>query len=86
MAKGPKRYSKVVWPGFTPRPLPANIAQIGRNDPCPCGSGKKYKHCHEREGLPYLKKLGRQQDKNRRRELRRELKERGVPWYRRIFV
>ena len=23
--------------------IPANI---GRNDPCPCGSGKKYKHCH----------------------------------------
>ncbi len=21
-------------------------AKIGRNDPCPCGSGKKYKHCH----------------------------------------
>ena len=21
---------------------------IGRNDPCPCGSGKKYKHCHGR--------------------------------------
>ncbi len=21
-------------------------ARIGRNDPCPCGSGKKYKHCH----------------------------------------
>ena len=19
---------------------------VGRNDPCPCGSGKKYKHCH----------------------------------------
>jgi preprotein translocase subunit SecA len=19
---------------------------IGRNDPCPCGSGRKYKHCH----------------------------------------
>ena len=19
---------------------------IGRNEPCPCGSGKKYKHCH----------------------------------------
>lgn len=19
---------------------------IGRNDPCPCGSGKKFKHCH----------------------------------------
>lgn len=23
----------------------ANL-KIGRNDPCPCGSGKKYKHCH----------------------------------------
>ena len=20
--------------------------KVGRNDPCPCGSGKKYKHCH----------------------------------------
>ncbi|MEJ7480565.1 SEC-C metal-binding domain-containing protein, partial [Staphylococcus pasteuri] len=20
--------------------------QVGRNDPCPCGSGKKYKNCH----------------------------------------
>ncbi|RMG91911.1 MAG: preprotein translocase subunit SecA [Zetaproteobacteria bacterium] len=24
--------------------------KIGRNDPCPCGSGKKYKHCHGRRG------------------------------------
>ena len=22
------------------------VVKIGRNDPCPCGSGKKYKHCH----------------------------------------
>lgn len=22
------------------------IPRVGRNDPCPCGSGKKYKHCH----------------------------------------
>jgi uncharacterized protein YecA (UPF0149 family) len=20
--------------------------RAGRNDPCPCGSGRKYKHCH----------------------------------------
>jgi uncharacterized protein YecA (UPF0149 family) len=20
--------------------------RVGRNDPCPCGSGKKYKNCH----------------------------------------
>ena len=26
---------------------PAHAApKVGRNDPCPCGSGKKYKHCH----------------------------------------
>ena len=25
--------------------------KIGRNDPCPCGSGKKYKHCHGRSRL-----------------------------------
>ncbi|MDE2360362.1 MAG: preprotein translocase subunit SecA [Betaproteobacteria bacterium] len=24
--------------------------KVGRNDPCPCGSGKKYKHCHGRLG------------------------------------
>jgi preprotein translocase subunit SecA len=28
---------------------PARVGQkIGRNDPCPCGSGKKYKRCHGR--------------------------------------
>ena len=26
--------------------LPKKAKKIGRNDPCPCGSGKKYKHCH----------------------------------------
>lgn len=23
-----------------------NVPRVGRNEPCPCGSGKKYKHCH----------------------------------------
>ena len=23
-----------------------NAPKVGRNDPCPCGSGKKYKKCH----------------------------------------
>ncbi len=27
------------------------MKKVGRNDPCPCGSGKKYKHCHGRPGL-----------------------------------
>ena len=26
-----------------------NERKIGRNEPCPCGSGKKYKHCHGRD-------------------------------------
>jgi len=25
---------------------PEDFAKIGRNDPCPCGSGKKFKKCH----------------------------------------
>lgn len=28
-----------------PEPEPARAAKVGRNDPCPCGSGKKYKKC-----------------------------------------
>jgi len=31
-----------------PPPFTRAGAKIGRNDPCPCGSGKKYKHCHGR--------------------------------------
>ncbi|UCH17298.1 MAG: preprotein translocase subunit SecA [Burkholderiales bacterium] len=26
----------------------ATVPKVGRNEPCPCGSGKKYKHCHGR--------------------------------------
>jgi len=28
--------------------LVAEVPKVGRNDPCPCGSGKKYKQCHGR--------------------------------------
>jgi preprotein translocase subunit SecA len=32
-----------------PARAPSRVAQkVGRNDPCPCGSGKKYKRCHGR--------------------------------------
>jgi preprotein translocase subunit SecA len=31
------------------KPQPVKVAdKVGRNSPCPCGSGKKYKHCHGR--------------------------------------
>jgi preprotein translocase subunit SecA len=29
-----------------PRPMVNAVPKVGRNDPCPCGSGKKYKQCH----------------------------------------
>jgi preprotein translocase subunit SecA len=28
------------------QPAVRHTEKVGRNDPCPCGSGKKYKHCH----------------------------------------
>jgi preprotein translocase subunit SecA len=28
--------------------VPGAVPKVGRNDPCPCGSGKKYKQCHGR--------------------------------------
>ncbi len=31
-----------------PATLAAAVPKVGRNDPCPCGSGKKYKQCHGR--------------------------------------
>ncbi len=45
--------------GITGQPAPVAAAagtvtreepKVGRNDPCPCGSGKKYKHCHGQLG------------------------------------
>lgn len=30
--------------------LQARLARAGRNDPCPCGSGRKFKQCHGRRG------------------------------------
>ena len=85
MARGQRRYSKVIWPGFSNTPVPRHVTKVGRNDPCLCGSGKKYKDCHESEGSAFLEKLAREKDKKRLRELRKRLKKQGVPWYKRFF-
>ncbi len=29
---------------------PQSWGKVGRNEPCPCGSGKKFKHCHGKFG------------------------------------
>ncbi len=33
-----------------------NFNNIGRNDPCPCGSGKKYKKCCYLKTQPHIEK------------------------------
>jgi uncharacterized protein len=37
-------YSRSIADG-SPQPYRRQAAKVGRNDPCPCGSGKKYKKC-----------------------------------------
>ncbi len=32
--------------GKVKKQTPVKVQKVGRNDPCPCGSGKKYKQCH----------------------------------------
>jgi hypothetical protein len=83
VVKKGRSLGKVVWPSASAGPLPRRVAKIGRNDLCPCGSGKKYKDCHQKEGEAFLKRLARQQEKERRREARQRLKDEGVPWWKR---
>ncbi|MCC6781017.1 MAG: DUF1186 domain-containing protein [Hyphomicrobiales bacterium] len=46
---GPEEFEETgarsIWPSFTSGPAINQYKQIGRNDPCPCGSGKKFKKC-----------------------------------------
>ena len=55
-----------------------HIKKVRRNEPCPCGGGKKYKDCHEKDGAAFLQRLAREDEK-------RLLKEQGVPWYKRLL-
>ncbi|MGI6545357.1 MAG: preprotein translocase subunit SecA [Fastidiosipilaceae bacterium] len=34
----------------TQTPAKRDVGKVGRNEPCPCGSGKKYKNCHGKNG------------------------------------
>jgi preprotein translocase subunit SecA len=42
--EGDRSAAAVRHPAATPASNP--YAGVGRNDPCPCGSGKKFKKCH----------------------------------------
>jgi preprotein translocase subunit SecA len=49
---GPQQFRHSELPAFADGDEPASMDDagelpiVGRNDPCPCGSGKKYKNCH----------------------------------------
>ena len=52
MSKMQTRRTDLVTNGEQRSNTPVRVEKrVGRNDPCPCGSGKKYKNCHGR-GLP----------------------------------
>jgi preprotein translocase subunit SecA len=51
----PRTVAPTLRDGMRPQPQPEAVApfvreapKVGRNDPCPCGSGKKFKQCHGR--------------------------------------
>ena len=50
---------------------PRQILKVGRNDPCPCGSGEKYKNCCIKKGESFLKKLARKEEKRKYKEVRK---------------
>jgi preprotein translocase subunit SecA len=49
-SNGPNSEKDYIDPATDVKQAPIKVGpKIGRNDPCPCGSGKKYKHCHGKE-------------------------------------
>ena len=46
VAEGPDGDTKRRSSEPQKRPVRRDEQRVGRNDPCPCGSGKKYKQCH----------------------------------------
>jgi len=48
-AGGPKHIEPNIPKSRVPL-VKSELEKVGRNDPCPCGSGKKYKHCHGAAG------------------------------------
>lgn len=51
---------------------PRGVIEVGRNDPCPCGSGNKYKSCCLSKGDRFLQKLSKKREKEERKEMRKE--------------
>jgi SEC-C motif len=76
------RLSNVLPKRIQARPLTRLVAKIGRNEPCPCGSGKKYKDCHQSEGETYLVELAMARERAERRGDGEGTK---ISWLQRLF-
>jgi uncharacterized protein len=46
LAQRRRQSATVTGPGVVRRQPVRNPDRVGRNQPCPCGSGKKFKQCH----------------------------------------
>lgn len=82
MAKKSKKKltPKMALQGMSSVPA-RKVVKVGRNEPCPCGSGKKYKDCHESQGETFLLQLARERE---REQILEEQKD--APWYKRLLT
>ena len=75
MAHGGKGRSFKISPKLSLRKsvvtAPRSVLKVGRNDPCPCGSGEKYKNCCIKKGESFLKKMARKEEKRKRKEAKK---------------
>ena len=70
----------------SPNAVPTRqVIKVGRNDECPCGSGKKYKSCHLSQGEEWLHQMAYKQERERQRAAHREGRDGGVSWWRRLL-
>ncbi len=86
MAKNTRQISSKLKTRKSVVTAPRHVARIGRNERCPCGSGKKYKDCHLSQGAEFLDKLAQEEDRKLLKEKRQQLKAEGVPWHKRLFL
>jgi hypothetical protein len=76
MARGGKGKKFKISPKLSLRKrvvtAPRRVLKVGRNDPCPCGSGEKYKNCCIKKGEAFLKKMAKKQKKSQRKEAKKQ--------------
>jgi hypothetical protein len=76
MARGGKGKRFKISPKLSLRKsvvtAPRRVLKVGRNDPCPCGSGEKYKNCCIKKGEAFLRKMAKKQAKSQHSEAKKQ--------------